>query len=52
MDRGVKPVENQFSLNKLRLFIGSKENVLNNFKSKIFPIKSLDEIPIREPGPE
>ena len=52
MDRGVKPVENQFSLNKLRWFIGSKENVVNKFKSKIFPIKRLDEIPTRGPAPE
>ena len=30
----------------------AREKVLNNFKSRYFPIKNLDKIPTREPTPE
>ena len=29
-----------------------QEKILNNFKSKIFPIKNADEIPTPKPAPE
>ena len=30
----------------------TRENVLNSFKSGLFPIKNLHKIPTREPAPE
>ena len=36
-------------LNKIRLFLSAREKILNNFKSKKFPIKNLDEISTPEP---
>ena len=38
--------------NNLELLISARENVLNTFKSRLFPIKNLDKIPTREPTSE
>ena len=34
--------------NNLELLFSARENVLNTFKSRLFPIKNLDKIPTRE----
>ena len=39
-------------LNNVRLFTGAREWVLNDFESKLLPIKNLNEIPTPEPEPE
>ena len=39
-------------LNNLGLLFSAREKILNDFKSRLFPIKSLDEIPALEPKPE
>ena len=36
----------------LELLFSAIENVLNTFKSRLFPIKNLDKIPTREPTSE
>ena len=36
----------------LRLFFSARENILDNFKSRIFPIKNLDKTLTRKPTPE
>ena len=38
--------------NNLGLFSSAREKVLNNFKSRLFPIKKLHKIRAREPTPE
>ena len=38
--------------NNLELLFSTRENVLNTFKSRLFPIKNLDKIPTREPTSE
>ena len=38
--------------NNLELLISARENVLNTFKSRLFPIKNLDKILTREPTSE
>ena len=45
LDKKVKIIEK----NNLGLFSSEREKVLNNFKSRLFPIKSLDKIPTHEP---
>ena len=37
--------------NNLVLLLSAREKVLNGFKSRLFPIKSLDKGPIRVPTP-
>ena len=39
-------------LNNLGLLFSATEKVLNNFKSRLFPIKNLDKILTCEPTPE
>ena len=34
------------------MLFSARENVLNNFKSRLLPIKNLDNIPTHEPTPE
>ena len=36
----------------MRLLFHAREKVLNNFKSRLFPIKNLDKISIRESTPQ
>ena len=51
----IKPLQHlakRYSLNNLALFFGAREKVLNNFKSRLFPIINLGKIPTREPTPE
>ena len=50
IDKGIKSVEKRSFLNNIGLFIGRKEKVLKNFKSRIFPIKNIDEIAAPETG--
>ena len=40
MDGDVKLAERKSFLNNIRLFIGSREKVFNDFKSKLFSKKS------------
>ena len=47
-----KTSEKEFSLNQLGLLFIARKNVPDNFKSKLFPIKNLDEIPTRKSTPE
>ena len=35
-----------------KLGIGAREKVVNNFRSRLFPIKNLDKISTHEPTPE
>ena len=42
-------VKKRFFINNAELFLSGREKILNNFKSKIFPIKTLDKIPTPEP---
>ena len=39
-------------LNNLRLIFSARENILNNFKRRLFPIKNSDKISKPEPTPE
>ena len=52
----VKTIDKKTFLNNLGLFVCTREKVLYNFKSRLFPIKDLDKIPkrqtTREPAPE
>ena len=41
-----------FFSNNLGLLLSATENVLNNFKNRLFPIKNLDKISSSEPTPE
>ena len=52
MDRSVKPVEKKYFLTNVRLFIGARKKILDEFKCKIFPIKNVDKITIFAPAPE
>ena len=51
-DAKLKNLDKECFLNKLGLLFSAREKVLNNFKTKLFPIKKLDKIPTREPTPE
>ena len=51
IDKGRKPVEKRSFPNNLRLFLGARGNILNNFKRKIFQLKKLNKIPTPEPAP-
>ena len=42
-------MKNIFLKNNLGLSFSAREKVLNNFKSRLFPIKNFDRIPTREP---
>ena len=44
MNRGPKPVEKISFLNNVGLFLGARRKVINEFKSRTFSIKNLDEI--------
>ena len=52
VDKGIKQVKKRYFLNSLGLIPGAREKILNNFKSRIFPVKNLDEIPTPEQAPE
>ena len=45
-DKSVKPVGKISFLKNIGLFLGVREKITNNFKSRIFPMK--DEIPTSE----
>ena len=47
-DKSIKTIEKRSFLSNLGLFFSSREKVLNNFRSKLIPIRILDKIPIRE----
>ena len=47
LDKGKKAIEKK--LNNLGLLFSAKKNVLNNFKSRLFPTKKIEKIPTREP---
>ena len=51
MDRGIKPVKKRSFLNSTGLFLSARENILQNFKSKIFPTTNLGKIPTPKPAP-
>ena len=44
IDKCRKPIVKKSFLKNVSLFLSAKEKVLNNFKSKIFPIKYIDKI--------
>ena len=44
----MKGLEKNTFLNNLKLLFSTRENVLNSFKSRLFPIKKLGKIPTRE----
>ena len=47
LDKGKKAIEKK--LNNLGLLFSAKKNVLNNFKSRLFPTIKIEKIPTREP---
>ena len=49
MSQGKIPLEKRYFLNNFGLFLRAREKTLNNFKSKVFPIRNLDKIPTLEP---
>ena len=51
LDKGKKN-EKEFFLNNLGLFFSARGKVLKNFKSRLFSIKVLDDIPAPESTPE
>ena len=42
----------QLVLKHTGLFLSARENILNNFKIKIFPTENLDKIPTPKPALE
>ena len=46
----MKPDGKRSFLNNVGLFLGARKKFLNDFKSSIFLIKNLDEIPLPEPA--
>ena len=49
MDKGKIPAKRRFFLNNAELFLNAREKVINNFKSRILPMKNLDKIPTYDP---
>ena len=45
MDKGKIPFEKRLFLKNAGLFIRAREKILNNFKSKISPMKNPDKTP-------
>ena len=52
MDNDKIPVERKIFLNNAELFVNAREKVINNFKSRILPMKNLDKIPTYDPTPD
>ena len=53
LDKGKKKTtEKELFKNNLGLLFSARENVLNKFKSRLFPIKNLGKTPTCEPKPE
>ena len=48
----MKTYEKTSFLNNLGLLFSARKKVFNIFKSILFPIKNIDNIPTREPTPE
>ena len=42
-DKSIKTIDTKSFLNNLGLFFSTREKVLNNFKSRIFPLKNLNQ---------
>ena len=51
-DKDIKAIQKNSFLTNLELLFSIGEKVLNNFKSKLFPIKNLEKIPTREQATE
>ena len=51
-EKGTKTLEKNYFSNNLRLLFSARETVIDIFKSRLFPIKNLDEIQTREPTSE
>ena len=49
MNRETIAVGKTSFLNNAGLFLGAREKILNNFKSKLCPIKNLDKTPTLDP---
>ena len=47
LDKGKKTIKKGFFINNLGLLFRDREKVLNNFKTRLFPIKNLHKIPTR-----
>ena len=52
LDKSKETIKKNFFKNYLGLLFSAREKVVNNFKSRLFPIKNLDKVPTREPTPE
>ena len=52
LDKGKKSIEKEFFLNNTRLFFSAREKVINNFKSRLFPVKKVEKLPTCEPTVE
>ena len=52
LDKGKKQLKNIYFLNNLGLLFSARENVLNNFKNRLFSLKKLGKIPTYEPKPD
>ena len=51
-EKGRKTLEKMYFLNNFGLLFSARKKILDNFKSRLFPIKNLNKIPTREPTPE
>ena len=51
-EKGTKTLDKNYFSNNLKLLFSARETVIDTFKSRLFPIKNLDEIQTREPTPE
>ena len=51
-EKGRKTLEKMYFLNNLGLLFSARKKILDNFKSRLFPIKNLNKIPTSEPTPE
>ena len=54
LDKGTRELKKwkRGFFNNLGLLFSAREKLLNNFKSRLFPIKNLDKISTSEPTPE
>ena len=50
--KGVKSVEKNLFLSNIGLFSSARQNVLNNFRNRLVPLKNLEPKPELEPEPK
>ena len=50
--KGVKSVAKKLFLSNIELFFSARQNVLNNFRNRLVPLKNLEPEPELAPNPE